>query len=221
MTGRPPAPQFCLQFECGAGANVKARADANVSRLALALDLTPISSVILSGLPGEPFDAAAMQPLIALTQAKGIAALVQGEVQWAKDLRADGVHLAWSDDVPAAFAEARRIIGPNNIVGADAGRSRHDAMALAEAGADYIGFGIPPHVGNRRQAAERRLDLAAWWAEIFEIPVMALDVDTAEDVASLSAAQADFIAVRLAAYESDEEFSAQLTALSAALKLPA
>jgi thiamine-phosphate pyrophosphorylase len=68
-------------------------------------------------------------------------------------------------------------------------------MSLGEAGAEYVGFGIPPHVEDRAAAAERRLELVAWWSEIFEPPCVAFDVDTVEDAAALAAAGADFVAV--------------------------
>ena len=210
MTGHRPASQLCLQFESSSDGV------ANLSRLALALRTVSFSSVILSGPAGQSFDAALLQPLIALVQSNGIAALLHGEAQWARDLSADGVHVPWGEDIAASYASARAIMGTKFIAGADAGRSRHDAMALAEAGADYIGFGIPPHVEDREVAAGRRLDLAEWWAEIFEIPVMALDVETAGDVAALSAVQTDFIAVRLAASATGSEFEAQLLAMTAA-----
>ena len=71
-----------------------------------------------------------------------------------------------------------------------------DAMTLAEDGADYIAFGIPPHVEDRAAAAARRLELVAWWGEIFEMPCVAFDVDNIEEAIALAGAGADFVAVR-------------------------
>src|SRR5262249_47269195 len=92
-------------------------------------------------------------------------------------------------------AEARDILGTRFIVGVDVGRSRHDAMSIAEEGADYIGFGIPPHVEDRASAAERRAELIFWWSEIFEVPCVAFDVETVEEASVLAAGGADFIAM--------------------------
>jgi len=49
----------------------------------------------------------------------------------------DGVHVG-ADDLPVGAA--RRIVGPNRIVGAST-HSARQALAAAEAGADYIGCG--------------------------------------------------------------------------------
>jgi thiamine-phosphate pyrophosphorylase len=71
-----------------------------------------------------------------------------------------------------------------------------DAMMLGEAGADYVGFGIPAHVEDRETARARQLDLVAWWGEIFEPPCVAFDVETIGDAAHLAAAGADFVALK-------------------------
>ena len=205
-----PLTQLCLQFE-GSG-DLKA----GVSRLSLALRHASFSSLILAAPQGGWASVSLVQPLVELAQAQGIATLIEGDADLARAVRADGVHVPWSEDVAAEFARAREGLGTKFIVGADAGRSRHDAMALAEAGADYIGFGIPAFVEDRVTAAERRLDLTAWWSEIFEIPVMALDVETATDVGLLCAVQADFVAVRLASGATDYDIEVQLLAMSSA-----
>ena len=92
-------------------------------------------------------------------------------------------------------------------------------MTLAEDGADYIAFGIPPHVEDRAAAAARRLELVAWWGEIFEIPCVAFDVDTTDEAIALAGAGADFVAVRSDALQApDEARSLALAATEAAQK---
>jgi thiamine-phosphate pyrophosphorylase len=70
-------------------------------------------------------------------------------------------------------------------------------MSLAEAGADYIAFGAPHHLNDRARGRARRDALVAWWGAIFEVPCVALDVESAEEAKALSAAGADFIGVAL------------------------
>ena len=70
-------------------------------------------------------------------------------------------------------------------------------MELGEAGADYIAFGIPPDVEDRAVAVERRIELIAWWNEVFELPSVAFDVADAEEARRLAEAGADFVSVTI------------------------
>src|SRR5690348_17839321 len=56
----------------------------------------------------------------------------------AAEMECDGVHVG-EEDMP--YAEARRLLGPDRIVGVTCGDSRHRAVVAAEAGADYVAFG--------------------------------------------------------------------------------
>jgi thiamine-phosphate pyrophosphorylase len=154
----------------------------------------PVAAVLIAP-NGAPLAASSTKPLVDLVQARGVAVLIEDDAGLARTLRADGMHLPWSKDVVSRYGAAREILGGRFIVGADAGRSRDDAMMLGEAGADYIGFGIPSHVEDRETARERQLELVAWWAEIFEPPCVAFDVETVEDAAHLVLAGADFVAL--------------------------
>ncbi len=175
--------------------------------VAAVLDVTAASVLLVAPSASAALDARAARPLVELAQAKGVAALIKSDAALARTLRADGVHLAWDKDIVARYGEAREILGGRFVVGADVGRSRHDAMTLGEAGADYIAFGIPAHVEDRDGARERRLDLIAWWSEIFEVPCVAFDVETPEEAAALAAAGADFVAVAIPEKQSADECS--------------
>ena len=172
---------------------------AALARAEAALAAAPVATLLIVPRSATLLEAAAAKPLVDLAQSKGVAALLSGDPHLARAIRADGVHLTWSADIMDHFNEARRILGNSCIVGADAGTSRHDAMMLAEAGADYVAFGLPPENGGIGPAAALRLDLVAWWAEIFEIPVVAFDVSALEDAAAFATAGADFVALTLPA----------------------
>jgi thiamine-phosphate pyrophosphorylase len=155
----------------------------------------PIAALLIAA-EGSTLDAGRVKPLVDLAQARGVSALVEADAALSRALRADGVHLPWSKDIVARYEEAREILGGRFIVGADAGRLRDDAMTLGEAGADYVGFGIPAHVEDRETARARQLDLVAWWAELFEPPCVAFDVETIADAARLARSGADFVALK-------------------------
>lgn len=107
---------------------------------------------------------------------------------------ADGVHAP----SPDALAALRERLGAERSLGVGGLRSKHDAMGAGEAGADYLLFGerradgtLPP----LDQVAER----AAWWAEIFETPCMAV-APTLDAVAPLAGTGAEFVALDGAAW---------------------
>jgi thiamine-phosphate pyrophosphorylase len=185
------------------------------ARLAAALAAGAIASVVISVPEGT--SAADVQALIGPAQSAGAAALLRDDAPLARTLKADGVHLSVGN--AKTYGEVREIIGSRGIVGVDAGRSRHEAMAAGEGGAEYVAFGIPDHVGDREKAHRRRCELVAWWSEIFEVPVVAFDVSDPVEAGQLAAAGADFIALALPAREppaaSGELVRAVLAAIAA------
>ena len=184
------APELYLIFETGPGVDADA-----AERLSTLLAAQPVSSLLLRPAPGSALDAGTAKPLAALAQKRGVAVLIDGDAALARLIKADGVHLPWSKDPLKVYREARETIGAHAMIGADAGRSRDDAMALGEDGADYIAFGIPAHVEDRATAEARQCDLINWWSEIFEVPCVAFDVATPEHAAALADAGADFVTV--------------------------
>ncbi|MFV0296842.1 MAG: thiamine phosphate synthase [Hyphomicrobiaceae bacterium] len=163
------------------------------ARLEAALCAGPVASVIL-----EPVETATLtpdltRPLVALGQKAGSAMLIETDTELARALRADGVHLPVNDHISREYEAARAWLGGRTILGADAGRSRDDAMTLGELGADYVGFGVPAFVKRQEEARLRQKDLIAWWAEIFEVPVVGMNVADATVAHDLALAGADFI----------------------------
>ncbi|MEQ1714258.1 MAG: thiamine phosphate synthase [Hyphomicrobium sp.] len=152
-----------------------------------------VSAVLFAPASGTSLDAR-IGPLVEMVQKRAIAALVADDAQLARTLRADGVHIGPCDDPLAAYEEARDILGTRFIVGVDSTASRHDAMSLGEAGADYIAFGLDRDDGD----PAIRHDLVAWWSEIFEVPCVALAGGADPAIAAnLADAGADFVAVWL------------------------
>jgi thiamine-phosphate pyrophosphorylase len=180
-------------------------------RLSAVLSATRNVAAVLVRAGTAKLDAALAHPLVALAQKADIAALVQGDATLARALRADGVHLPWSPTLAADFAEAREVLGNRYMIGveiaADSATVRHDAMQLAEAGADYIAFG----------PGEAQIDLVGWWAEIFEIPCVALDVPDVDTARAIAARRPEFVAITLPVGASPADSAAQVAAVVAAL----
>lgn len=191
--------------------------DAAPERLAAAFGAADLASVLIVPPAGRPLDAAAARPLIEAAQRRGAAALVATDARLARSLGADGVHLGSPADASDAYQAARAILGPSGVIGVDPGISRHDAMTLAEAGADYIAFGAPAHLKDRDKARTRRDELVAWWAEIFQVPCVVFDVETAQEADALAAAGVDFVAVTLPAGQSAAAARDLVAAIAAAI----
>jgi thiamine-phosphate pyrophosphorylase len=195
--------------------------EAALDRLTAALSAAEFASMLILPPAGGTLDAAMARPLIEAAQEKNVAALIADDAQLARTLRADGVHLSATKKLADAYAEAKSILGRVGIVGVDPGISRHDAMTLAEDGADYLAFGAPPHLNDRNKARARRDELIAWWAEIFEAPCVAFDVETPEEAEALSRAGADFIAIRLPVGATPAAARELVAGIAAALGVPA
>jgi thiamine-phosphate pyrophosphorylase len=150
---------------------------------------------LLRGAGGTPLDASVAKTLTIAAQKLGVAVLVEGDANLARMIKADGIHVSWSKDPLKSYKEAREIMGAHAMIGVDVGRSRDDAMAAGEEGADYIAFGIPARVEDRAKGEARQLELVEWWSEIFEVPCVAFDVATKEHARDLANSGAEFITV--------------------------
>lgn len=214
MTKAQSEPRFCLIAAAEGGAGWRAR-------VAAALDAIEAATLILTAPDGGAIDPVAARPLVEAAQAKGIAALIADDTAAARAVGADGVHLSWRPEIEEAYQAARAALGCNAIVGADAGASRHDAMTLGDAGADYVAFARQPDALAPDAARDTQRELVAWWAELFVVPVVAFDAETPADVGALVGSGADFVAVRLPHAVPDASDAAWAEALLAALRTPA
>ncbi|MEM7642689.1 MAG: thiamine phosphate synthase [Pseudomonadota bacterium] len=123
----------------------------------------------------------------------------------------DGIHLT----DPRSLRKLRADWGPDPIIGAFCGTSRHDGLNAGEAGADYVTFGPvgATSLGTGDRAAP---DLFQWWSEMIELPVVA---EGALDVATVEALKdkADFLCIGEEIWSADDP-AARLTALTAPLR---
>ena len=121
-----------------------------------------------------------------------VAFLINDRPDLALETGADGTHVG-QEDTP--YADARQILGPDRIVGVTCHDSRHLAMEAAEAGADYVAFGAFFPTTTKQPKASAEPDLLQWWAEIMEVPCVAIGGITVNNCLALLQAGADFLAV--------------------------
>jgi thiamine-phosphate pyrophosphorylase len=200
MPGRTtPTTRLCLVTPDAPGAGF-------ISAFEAALAAGDVASAIVAPRAGGAADAELARKLAPLAQRHGCALLLAGDGEGAA--RLDGVH------VESGLAEVRAAIGrhhPDRIVGAGAIRSRHDAMDIGEAGADYVFFG---RLDGDAQAtvAPKAMELAAWWAELFEVPAMVMGGSAIESVAEAATAGVEFVALRNAVWGHPEGAAAAVVA---------
>jgi len=127
-----------------------------------------------------------------LAQEAGVAVLINDSPELARELGADGVHVGW-DDVPVK--DARKLLGPDAIVGATAKNSYHKAMQAGEDGADYVAFGAFYPTATKESTVPAELDLLQIWQAAMVLPCVAIGGITAANAVPLVTAGADFIAV--------------------------
>ena len=167
------------------------------SRLAHAIASTDTACVLLCP-DRSPLDDSTAN-LVDFVQGRGLACLVAEDAASASRLKADGVHL---EADPARYTEARELLGAGANIGAACGLNRHDAMLLAEMGADYVAFDAAD--ASDTGAIDRRAELISWWSEIFVVPCVAWNIAGAEEAAQCAALGADFVAPALDLWRSDE-----------------
>ncbi len=136
--------------------------------------------------------ARAAEILMPVTQAAGAAFLINDRADLAAELGADGVHIGQND---TPYEEARRLLGPDHIVGVTCHATRHLAMVAGEAGADYVAFGAFHKTDTKAAISKAEPEILTWWSSLFEVPCVAIGGITVDNAAPLVAAGADFLAV--------------------------
>lgn len=135
---------------------------------------------------------ACVKRLAPITRAHDVALILNDRPDLAADLGCDGVHVGQSD---ASVASARRLMGPDAMIGATCHDSRDLAMEAAEAGADYVAFGAFFPTGTKETTHRPDIDILTIWQETVEIPCVAIGGVTVDNAAVLARAGADFVAV--------------------------
>lgn len=109
----------------------------------------------------------------------------------------DGVHIG-TKDMP--YEDARAIVGEDASVGVTCGSSRHLAMTLADAGADYVAFGAFFPSSTKTDTEKATLDLLEVWSQTTNVPCVAIGGITPENCKPIINAGADFLAVSSAVW---------------------
>ena len=161
--------------------------------LAHALDAGDVAAlqIRLKDAPDDVIEAA-VDVLTPICHARDVAVILNDRPDLAAKLGCDGVHVGQSD---TPYAEARRLVGKDRMVGVTCHDSRHLAMEAAEAGADYVAFGAFYPTATKDAPTRADPEILSIWQETMQTPCVAIGGITVSTARELARAGADFLAV--------------------------
>lgn len=134
----------------------------------------------------------AAEALLPLARAHDVAFLINDRPDLALQCGADGVHVGQSD---ASCKKARALLGDKATVGVTCHNSKHLALEVGEAGADYVAFGAFFPTATKEAPTKAEVSLLEWWSYATTLPCVAIGGITPENCGPLVRAGADFLAV--------------------------
>lgn len=129
--------------------------------------------------------------LLALCREYAVPLIVNDDIDLARIIGADGVHLGEAD---SSVANAREVLGPNAIIGVSCYNSLERAREAAQQGASYIAFGAFFASPTKPLARRAGIELLRQSATL-GVPRVAIGGITPDNGASLVEAGADYLAV--------------------------
>ena len=157
----------------------------------------------------------AVEVLAPIARRHDAAVLLNDRPDLARATGCDGVHIGQED---GSLAEARRIMGPDAMIGVTCHDDRDLAWDAAEGGADYVAFGAFYPTGTKETVHRPSLELLTTWQETVEVPCVAIGGITVETAAEVARAGADFIAVSAGVWSYSKGAAEAVKAFNLALK---
>ena len=151
----------------------------------------------------------ALKPIV---QNAASAFIVNDSPDLAAELDADGVHIGQSD---ASYAQARRLLGPDRIVGVTCHDSRDLAYEAAEAGADYVAFGAFHPTQTKAPQHWADPEILEIWQQTALTPCVAIGGINLDNAEPLIRAGADFLAMSNAVWSHPKGPRAAIAAFNA------
>ena len=138
--------------------------------------------------------------------------VVNDEVEIAKAIDADGVHIGQSDK---ALVEARKILGPDKIIGVSA-QTVEQAVEAEKNGADYLGVGSIFTTSTKLDADDVSLETLRAICDTVSIPVVAIGGIKEDNILDLKGTHVDGVAIVSGIFGADniKEATSKLLAIS-------
>ena len=139
-----------------------------------------------------------------LCRERGVPFLVNDNVEIAREMNADGVHVGQSD---MEAGDVRAKLGPDKIIGVSA-QTVEQAILAEQRGADYLGVGAVFHTGSKADAEDVSHETLTAICNAVKIPVIAIGGITRDNVTELSGSGICGIAVISAIFAQKDIVSA-------------
>lgn len=136
----------------------------------------------------------------AVTDRYGVPYVVDDNVEVAKAIDADGVHVGQSDMETGAVREK---LGPDKIIGVSV-QTVEQALLAEKRGADYLGVGAVFPTSTKEDASEVSFETLREICDKVSIPVVAIGGINRENVTELAGSGIDGIAVVSAIFAAED-----------------
>lgn len=140
----------------------------------------------------------AAEILLPIADEREVAFIMNDDPALAVKAGCDGVHVGQED---ASFDDARRLLGPDAIVGVTCHDSSDLAIEAAEKGADYVAFGAFFATDTKQAKANPSVEILEFWSSFTTVPNVAIGGITPANCPELVKAGADFLAVIAAIWD--------------------
>lgn len=130
--------------------------------------------------------------LLALCHSYGVPLIINDHLDLCAHINADGLHLGATD---CDLGAARRLLGPDKIIGASCYNRLDLAVQAQAAGASYVAFGACFPSETKPNAVKAPLSLLQQAKSALTIPVVAIGGIALDNAPSVLAAGADALAV--------------------------
>lgn len=135
-----------------------------------------------------------------ITDKYSVPYVVNDEVEIAKVINADGVHIGQSDK---NLVEARRILGLDKIIGVSV-QTLEQALEAERNGADYLGVGSVFATSTKQDADDVSLEMLHAICDAVSIPVVAIGGITENNMLKLKGTHVDGVAVVSAIFAAED-----------------
>jgi thiamine-phosphate pyrophosphorylase len=156
--------------------------------------------------------------LRAVAQSRRVPMLLNDRADLVVGTGCDGAHVG-QQDLPAK--EARRLMGPNRMLGVTCKSSHELAVRAVEDGADYVAFGAFFPSTSKQVTALADPEILRSWSAVSACPSCAIGGITAANLSPLARAGANLLAVIGGVWNHPEGPEAGVRAIDAAIRAAA